>query len=85
MKQDLLAADQSISRPPLLLFPTVAPPHFQPYKDLPAWEGKDLSIVFGAQMVPDAGFKEDHLLTQVSIVMASRNAVCVCACVFVCV
>ncbi|MFN9904565.1 MAG: hypothetical protein ACK56F_00385, partial [bacterium] len=33
----------------------------QPYKDLPVWEGKDLTIVFGAQMVPDLGFQEAHM------------------------
>ena len=46
----------------------------QPYKDLPSWEGRDLNIVFGSQMIPDAGFQEDHLVTELSIVIADKNA-----------
>ena len=46
----------------------------QSYKELPVWEGKDLAIVFGAQMYPDAGFQEDHLSTSISLVVADRNA-----------
>ena len=46
----------------------------QSYKDLPAWEGKDLNIVFGAQMMPDVGFQEDHMTTHISIVTANKHA-----------
>ena len=46
----------------------------QPYKDLPAWEGRDLNIVFGAQMIPDTGFQEDHLVMELAVVMAEKDA-----------
>jgi hypothetical protein len=46
----------------------------QPYKDLPVWEGKDLNIVFGAQMVPDVGFQEAHMTTHISVITANKHA-----------
>ena len=53
--------------------PAPVPPK-QEYRELPAWEGKDMSIVFGARMIPDAGFQEDHFTNSLSIVMAKKDA-----------
>jgi hypothetical protein len=46
----------------------------QTYRELPAWEGKDMTIVFGSQMIPDNGFQEDHLTLEMSLVAADKDA-----------
>lgn len=42
----------------------------QQYKDLPVWTGANRLLRFGVRMIPSPGFQEQHLMTEVSVLMA---------------